>query len=163
MIAGGTEAAIMPICLAAFNSARVLSTRNQNPQEACRPFDAERDGFVLGEGAAILVLEDLKQALSRNAPILAEVVGYSPQVTPFILRNLALMARAPQQHLDKLFTKQDLVPKILIYINAHGTSTPINDKIETKAIKSVLGGSIPHSDFCHQIHDRAPPGCGRCY
>lgn len=144
IIAGGTEAPIMPVCLAAFNSARVLSTRNHDPQKACRPFDAERDGFVLGEGAAILVLEDLKQALSRNAPILAEVVGYSSTSDAFHITQPCLDGEGAAAALRQALHKARLSPEDIDYINAHGSSTPINDKIETKAIKSVFGEVAYH-------------------
>jgi 3-oxoacyl-[acyl-carrier-protein] synthase II len=142
MIAGGGEASITPLSLAAFNSARAVSTRNDTPETASRPFDATRDGFVLSEGAAMLVLEDLEYALERGAPILAELVGYGASSDAFHMtqppedgRGAALAMRMALKH-------GGLSPDKIDYINAHGTSTPVGDLAETMAIKSVFGEHV---------------------
>jgi len=139
VIAGGTEAPIIPICLAAFNAARALSTRNEDPQGACRPFDAERDGFVLGEGAAVLVLEDLRYALKRGAPILAEVIGYSANSDAFHITQPSPNGEGATNALKLALKKAKVSPQEVDYINAHGSATVLNDKIETHAIKSAFG------------------------
>jgi len=139
MVAGGTEAPIMPICVAAFNAARALSTRNDDPQSACRPFDAERDGFVLGEGAAILVLEDLSHALKRGAPILAELIAYSATSDAFHLTQPSPDGVGATKALNRAMEKASVSPSEVDYINAHGTSTLFNDKAETHAVKSMFG------------------------
>jgi 3-oxoacyl-[acyl-carrier-protein] synthase II len=139
MITGGSEAIITPIGIAAFNANRALSTWNNEPQKASRPFDADRNGFVLGEGAAILILEKLSFAQSRGAKILAEIISYGASGDAYHitqpLENGEGAARAIQIALDKARIK----PNEIDYINAHGTSTPLNDKMETKAIKTVFG------------------------
>ncbi len=139
MIAGGAEKAITPIAMAAFDNMHALSRYNENPQSACRPFDATRDGFVMGEGSAMLILEDLEFAQARGANILAELVGYGTtadayhetQPTPGGSGLVRAMRRALQ--------KAGLRPDQVDYINAHGTSTPPNDKTETVAIKTCFG------------------------
>jgi 3-oxoacyl-[acyl-carrier-protein] synthase II len=139
MLAGGTDAPIIPIAIAAFSNIRALSTRNDNPATACRPFDAERDGFVMGEGAGMMVLEDAAFAEERGAPILAELAGYANTSDAFHLTQPApggeSAARAVQLALDRA----DVRPGEVDYINAHGTATLLNDRIETSVIKSVFG------------------------
>jgi 3-oxoacyl-[acyl-carrier-protein] synthase II len=139
MIAGGTEAPIMPISIAAFNAARVLSTRNSEPQNASRPFDAERDGFVLGEGAAIVIIEELSYALERGAHILAEVVGYSANSDAFHITQPSPNGEGASKALGIALKKAGISPNEIDYINAHGTATVLGDKAETHAIKSVFG------------------------
>ncbi|MDH5364118.1 MAG: beta-ketoacyl-ACP synthase II [Dehalococcoidia bacterium] len=141
VIAGGTEAPIMPICIAAFNAARALSTKNDKPQNACRPFDAERDGFVLGEGAAIIVLEDLGYALERGAPILAEIIGYSATSDAFHITQPSPNGVGAAKALSLALKKAGVSPNEVDYINAHGSATVLNDKAETHATKSVFGES----------------------
>jgi 3-oxoacyl-[acyl-carrier-protein] synthase II len=141
MVAGGTEAPVIPICIAAFNAARALSTRNSEPQLACRPFDVERDGFVLGEGAAIMILEDLNYALERGAPILAEIIGYSATSDAFHITQPSPNGEGATKALTLALKKAGISPNEVDYINAHGTATQLNDKTETKAIKSVFGES----------------------
>jgi len=141
VIAGGTEAPVMPICIAAFNAARALSTKNDKPQNACRPFDAERDGFVLGEGAAIIVLEDLNYALERGAPILAEIIGYSATSDAFHITQPSPNGVGAAKALSLALKKTGISPNEVDYINAHGTATVLNDEAETHAIKSVFGKS----------------------
>jgi len=141
IIAGGTEAPITPICIAAFNAARALSTKNSEPQNACRPFDAERDGFVLGEGAAIIILEDLSYALERGAPILAEIIGYSTTSDAFHIIQPAPNGESATKALSLAMKRGRVSPDEVDYINAHGTATVLNDKTETRTIKSVFGKS----------------------
>ncbi len=141
MIAGGTEAPIMPICIAAFNAARALSTKNSEPQHACRPFDAERDGFVLGEGAAILILEDISYALERGAPILAEIIGYSATSDAFHITQPSPNGEGATKALSLALKRAGVSPDEVDYINAHGSATVLNDKTETHTIKNVFGES----------------------
>ena len=139
MVAGGTEAAITPIGIAGFNAAGALSTRNDDPQTASRPFDAERDGFVMGEGAALLVLESLSHALKRGAHVLAEVTGYGATSDAYHITQPSEGGQGGAKALRLALKKAGLEPKDVDYINAHGTSTPLNDRAETTAIKAVFG------------------------
>ena len=139
MLAGGSEAAITPITVAGFGNMRVLSTRNGDPAKASRPFDAERDGFVMGEGAAILVLESLEFARRRGAPILAEVVGYGATADAYHFTEPDENGESIGQAMRLALRQANLEPEEIDYINAHGTSTRLNDVIETRAIKSVFG------------------------
>jgi 3-oxoacyl-[acyl-carrier-protein] synthase II len=139
MIAGGAEAAITPIGIAGFNAAGALSVRNDAPQKASRPFDAQRDGFVMGEGAAILVLESLDHALKRNANILAELAAYGATSDAFHITQPAQDGAGGAKAMNMALRKAGLTPKDIDYINAHGTSTTLNDKCETMAIKAVFG------------------------
>jgi 3-oxoacyl-[acyl-carrier-protein] synthase II len=139
MIAGGSEATILLLCVAGFCSARALSTRNHEPQKASRPFDAERDGFVIGEGAAILILESLPFATRRGAPILAEIVSYGDTGDAYHITQMAEGAEGGVRAMRSALRKASLEPAEVDYISAHGTSTPLNDKEETAAIKTVFG------------------------
>lgn len=139
MIAGGSEAAIIPITVAAFNSARAISTRNNEPQKASRPFDAERDGFVFGEGAAALILENLSFALKRGAPVLSEIIGYGASSDAYHITHPAEGGEGASRALCRALQKAGIAPSDIDYINAHGTSTPLNDRAETMAIKDVFG------------------------
>jgi 3-oxoacyl-[acyl-carrier-protein] synthase II len=139
MLAGGAESIINPIGITAFNALKAISTRNDAPKEASRPFDAGRDGFVISEGATVLVLEKLEHALNRGANILAEILAYgatadSHHVTQ-PLENGEGAARAMQSALKKAEIEREEID----YINAHGTSTSLNDAMETRAIKAVFG------------------------
>jgi len=138
-IGGGSEAIINPIGIGAFNALKAISTRNDAPQQASRPFDAERDGFVIGEGACSLILEDLEHARKRGVNILAEIIAYGASADAYHVtqpdENGAGMVKAMQMALNKAGVK----PTDIDYINAHGTSTPLNDKTETMAIKIVFG------------------------
>ena len=144
MIAGGAEAAITPIGIAGFNAAGALSVRNDAPQKASRPFDAQRDGFVMGEGAAILVLESLDHALKRNANILAELAAYGATSDAFHITQPAQDGAGGAKAMNMALRKAGLTPKDIDYINAHGTSTTLNDKCETMAIKAVFGEDAYH-------------------
>jgi 3-oxoacyl-[acyl-carrier-protein] synthase II len=137
--AGGTEAPITPLVLAAFGNIRALSTRNDNPKEACRPFDAERDGFVFGEGAAMLILEDIDFALNRGAPILAEIIGYASTSDSFHLTKPSPDGEGAVRAVDTALRKANISPDEIDYINAHGTATLLNDRTETKVIKKIFG------------------------
>lgn len=137
-IAGGAEAAICPIGIAGFNSCKALTTRNDEPQKASRPFDAKRDGFVLGEGAAILVLETMSSALKRNAIPIVEMVGYGSTADAHHITQPAPGGEGAARAMSLAIEDAKMNPKKIDYINAHGTSTPINDKFETMAIKSVF-------------------------
>ena len=139
MLTGGTEATITPIGLAGFNSARALSTRNDAPQSACRPFDAERDGFAIGEGSAVLVLESLSFAQQRGAQILAEVIGYGASSDAVHITAPAEDGNGAVRAMQMALKKAGLAPTEIDYINAHGTSTQLNDKVETMAIKTAFG------------------------
>ena len=139
MLAGGTEAPFCPIGLAGFNASRALSTRNDAPTQASRPFDATRDGFVMGEGAVVLVLEDHDYAVSRGAPILAELAGYGATADAHHITQPSENGEGGARAMAMALRKAGLTPGQVDYVNAHGTSTPMNDKFETMAIKSVLG------------------------
>ena len=138
MIAGGAESVITPIAVAGFNSARALSTRNNEPKKASRPFDAERDGFIIGEGAAVLILESLTHAEKRGARILAEIVGYGATSDAFHITQPANGGEGGARAMKAALKEAGMKPGEINYINAHGTSTPLNDKNETMAIKSVF-------------------------
>ena len=139
MLAGGAEAAITPISIAGFNAAGALSKRNEEPFRASRPFDAERDGFVMGEGAAVMVLESLPHALRRGAPILAEVGGYGATSDAHHITQPDARGEGGAKAIQVALSKAGVRPEEVDYINAHGTATQMNDKCETVAIKGALG------------------------
>jgi 3-oxoacyl-[acyl-carrier-protein] synthase II len=148
MLAGGSEGCIIPIAMAGVAAMGALSTRNDEPERASRPFDLNRDGFVMGEGAAVLVLEALEHALSRQAPILAEVSGYGFTNDAFHITAPAEKGAGAAKCMQMALEDAGLLPSDIDYINAHGTSTPLNDKSETAAIKTVFAEraySIPVS------------------
>ncbi len=140
-LSGGTESPIVPISFAGFCSMGAMSQRNDTPEKASSPFDKKRDGFVMGEGAAIVVLESLEHALARKAPIYAELVGYGATGDAFHLTAPDPEGTGMQKCMEMAMKMADLRPDQIGYINAHGTSTDLNDKIETAAIKKVLGES----------------------
>jgi 3-oxoacyl-[acyl-carrier-protein] synthase II len=139
MITGGAEAAITPLSVGGFASMRALSTRNEAPEKASRPFDAERDGFVIGEGAGILILEELEFARKRGANILAEMAGYGMSGDAFHITAPSEDASGAVRVMRATLADAKVQPEQVQYINAHGTSTPYNDKLETLAIKKVFG------------------------
>lgn len=139
MICGGTEAAITPLSITGFANARALSTRNAEPTRASRPFDRDRDGFVMGEGAGILILEELHHALDRQANIYAEMVGYGLTCDAHHMTAPLPDGKAAARAIELALKDADVFPNQVSYINAHGTSTPANDSTETAAIKQALG------------------------
>ena len=139
MLAGGAEACIVPLALAAFNVMGALSTRNEEPQRASRPFDQSRDGFVTSEGAALLVLEELEQAQARGARIYGEFLGYGTSADAYHISMPAADGAGAALAIERALADAGLSPAEIDYINAHGTSTPLNDREETAAIKAVFG------------------------
>lgn len=139
VIAGGTEACITPLSIAGFGSMTALSTRNDEPQRASRPFDLNRDGFVMGEGSAIVVLETLEHAQARGATILGEVVGYGSTADANHITQPAPGGEGGARAMKLALAQAGLQPEQIAYLNAHGTSTPINEALETASIKAVFG------------------------
>ncbi|MFB3812579.1 MAG: beta-ketoacyl-ACP synthase II [Terriglobales bacterium] len=139
MIAGGTEAAITPMGVGGFAAMRALSTRNDEPERASRPWDKERDGFVIGEGAGILILEELQHARARGASILAEVVGYGMSADAYHITAPAEHGEGGYRVMMNALCDAKIQPQQVGYINAHGTSTDLGDKLETEAIKNAFG------------------------
>jgi 3-oxoacyl-[acyl-carrier-protein] synthase II len=138
IIAGGAEAAITPMGVGGFAAMRALSTRNADPEHACRPFDKDRDGFVVGEGAGILILEELEHARARNAAILAEIVGYGMSADAYHITSMAPHGEGCLRAMKNALRSAKLEPTEVDYVNAHATSTPLGDALETAAIKSLF-------------------------
>ncbi|SES75417.1 beta-ketoacyl-ACP synthase II [Anaerobranca gottschalkii] len=138
MVAGGAEAAITPMGLGGFCTARAVSTNNDNPQKASRPFDKNRDGFVMGEGAGVVILESLEHAQARGAKILAEVIGYGWASDAFHVVQPAPGGEGGARAMELALIDAGIAPEKIDYINAHGTSTDFNDRLETEAIKSIF-------------------------
>ncbi|MBZ5548008.1 MAG: beta-ketoacyl-ACP synthase II [Acidobacteriia bacterium] len=145
MIAGGAEAAITPMGVGGFAAMRALSTRNDDPARACRPWDKDRDGFVMGEGAGILILEELEHAQRRGAPILAEIVGYGMSSDAYHMTQPAPEHEGGFRVMRNALRDAGLDPGVVGYVNAHGTSTPIGDTLEAHAIRNLFGKKIPVS------------------
>jgi 3-oxoacyl-[acyl-carrier-protein] synthase II len=139
IVAGGAEAAIIPVALAGFNNMGALSTRNDDPRSASRPFDIDRDGFVMGEGAASLILESFEHAVERGAEILAEVIGYSATNDAYHISAPAEGGAGAALCMQNALDDAGLEAEEINYINAHGTSTPLNDASETEAVKTIFG------------------------
>jgi len=139
MITGGAEATVTPMAIGGFANMKALSERNDSPETASRPFDSTRDGFVMGEGAGVLILEELEHALARGATIYAEIVGYGATGDAYHLTAPAPDGEGAQRAMKRALKDAGLEPKDIQYINAHGTSTPANDFNETRAIKAVFG------------------------
>jgi len=145
MITGGSETIINPVGISAFNALKAISTRNDEPQLASRPFDAERDGFVIGEGACVLILESLAHAKKRGAKILAEMTAYGTSADAYHITAPLETGEGAAMAVQRALDKAGIKPHEIDYINAHGTSTLLNDKMETKAIKRVFG------DYAYEI------------
>lgn len=139
IITGGAEAAVTPMAIGGFANMKALSERNESPESASRPFDATRDGFVMGEGAGIVILEELEHALQRGAKIYAEVAGYGATGDAYHLTAPAPDGEGAQRAMKRALSDAGFAPQDVQYINAHGTSTPANDFNETRAIKAVFG------------------------
>lgn len=139
MIAGGAEAPITQLSLAGFSSMKALSERNNEPEKACRPFDAQRDGFVMSEGAGLVLLEDLDSALQRGAKIYAEIAGYGLNGDAYHMTAPSPDGEGAARVMRLAIDEAGITPAEIQYINAHGTSTPYNDRVETLAIKTVFG------------------------
>jgi 3-oxoacyl-[acyl-carrier-protein] synthase II len=139
MIAGGSEATVTPMAIAGFCSMKAMSTRNDEPEIASRPFDKERDGFVMGEGAGIVILETLRHALARGARIYSEMAGYAATADAYHVTAPAPDGEGAARAMKLALLDAGLPPESVQYINAHGTSTPLNDKLETVAVKTVFG------------------------
>ena len=146
MVCGGAEAAITPLAYAGFCSMKAMSTNNEAPQKSSRPFDANRDGFIMAEGSAILVIESLEHALARGAHIYAELAGYAATCDAYHITSPDPDGKGLSQSMIKSLADANLAPHQVDYINAHGTSTPYNDKFETIAIKKVFG------DHARKVH-----------
>lgn len=145
MLTGGADACITPLSFGGFIALRAMSTRNDEPQKACRPFDLHRDGFVMGEGAGIIILEELTHALNRGAPIYTELIGYGMTADAFHIAEPDPTAISLSKAIEQALTMAEVAPEAVDYINPHGTSTKLNDATETKAIKKAFG------DHAYQI------------
>jgi 3-oxoacyl-[acyl-carrier-protein] synthase II len=144
MITGGSEATVTPMAIGGFANMKALSERNESPATASRPFDATRDGFVMGEGAGVVILEELEHAKARGARIYAEIVGYGATGDAYHLTAPAPDGEGAQRAMRRAMKDAGVGPSDIDYINAHGTSTPANDLNETKAIKAVFGDAVKH-------------------
>ncbi len=145
MVCGGAESVITPLSIAGFGNMHALTSRNDDPERASSPFDAKRDGFVMGEGAGLIVLEDLEHAKKRGAHIYAEIIGYGLTGDAFHMTSPGPNGEGGARAIKMCLRTAGLQPEEVDYINAHGTSTPLNDKLETEAIKTVFG------DHAHKL------------
>src|SRR5438093_10950061 len=150
MIAGGTEAAITPMGVGGFAAMRALSTRNDEPEKASRPWDSGRDGFVIGEGAGILILEELELARRRGARILGEIIGYGMSADAYHITQPAEEGDGAYRVMMNTLADAKVQPQQVGYVHAHGTSTDIGDKLETIAIKRAFGGQVDKLEVSSQ-------------
>ncbi|QNI31836.1 beta-ketoacyl-ACP synthase II [Alloacidobacterium dinghuense] len=139
MIAGGSEAAITPMGVGGFAAMRALSTRNDDPEHACRPFDKDRDGFIVGEGAGILILEDLEFAQARGAKIVAEIIGYGMSADAYHITSMAPEGEGCYRAMNNAIKSAGIQPDEIHYVNAHATSTPVGDVLESAAMEKLFG------------------------
>ena len=139
VVTGGSEAAVTPVAMGGFSSMKAMSTRNDDPTRASRPFDKERDGFILGEGAGIMIFEDREHALARGAPIYAEVLGYGQSADAFHIAQPDPESKGVVLAMERALARSEVRPEQVGYINAHGTSTPLGDAAESQAIARVFG------------------------
>jgi 3-oxoacyl-[acyl-carrier-protein] synthase II len=139
MIAGGSEAAVTPMSVGGFAAMRALSTRNDDPRHASRPFDKDRDGFVVGEGAGIVILEELEHAKARGAKILAEICGYGMSADAYHMTGIAPEGEGAQRSMKAALRDAKMAPEMIDYVNAHATSTPLGDGNESRALEVVFG------------------------
>ncbi len=161
MIAGGAEMATSPVTLAAFSSMKALSTRNDDPAAASRPWDRDRDGFVLGDGAGVLVLEEYERAKARGAQIYCEVVGFGMSGDAHHITAPPDDGAGAVAAMRNALNDAKLAPDGVQYINAHGTSTPQGDVAETRAIKTLFGERTKVAVTFDEVDDRSPARCGR--
>jgi 3-oxoacyl-[acyl-carrier-protein] synthase II len=139
MIAGGAEAAITPMGIGGFAAMRALSTRNDDPEHACRPFDKDRDGFIVGEGAGILILEEMESAKARGAKILAEIIGYGMSADAYHITSMAPEGEGCRRAMKHAIDNAGIQPQDIQYVNAHATSTPVGDVLESAAMEQLFG------------------------
>ena len=162
MIAGGSEAAITPMGVGGFAALRALSTRNDEPERASRPFDKDRDGFIIGEGAGVIVVEELEYARRRGARIYAEIVGYGMSADAYHMTAPSEDGDGGRRVMLNAVRKAGIAPEDIDYINAHGTSTPLNDQARDPRHQEGLWRScVQTGDFLDQVDDRPPAGRGR--
>jgi len=161
MIAGGAESAVTPLGVAGFAASRALSTRNDDPERASRPWDRDRDGFVLGEGAGVMVLEEYEHARARGATIYAELNGFGMSSDAYHITLPSEGGEGAARCMVAAIRDAGINPEQIDYINAHGTSTPAGDVGEVMAVRTALGTHAEDRDQLHQIHDWPPPGCCR--
>ena len=162
MIAGGSEAAITPMGVGGFAAMRALSTRNDEPERASRPFDRDRDGFIIGEGAGVLILEELEYARARGVPVYAEVVGYGMSADAFHMTAPAENGDGAVRVMQAAIQQAGVEPSVVNYVNAHGTSTQYNDRLETLAIKTCFGDHAASlAILVHEVDDGTSLGSRR--
>ncbi len=155
-IAGGTESVITPLAVGGFAVMRALSTRNDEPQRASRPWDSDRDGFVIGEGAGLVILEEMEAAKKRGARIYCELAGYGLSGDAYHIAAPSEDGDGPARVMRNALEDAEINPDDVDYINAHGTSTPAGDRVETMAIKMVFGPHARKLAVSYQVHDRTP-------
>jgi 3-oxoacyl-[acyl-carrier-protein] synthase II len=139
MVTGGADACMTPYVFAGFDVLRAMSTRNEEPEKACRPFDRERDGFVMGEGSGVLIFEELEHALERGAHVYGEIIAFGMTADAFHITEPDPEGKALGKAIQEALQMGGVRPEEIDYINPHGTSTPLNDRVETRVIKEVFG------------------------